>query len=85
MKKMYSCPDIFFDSFALNEDIASANQNCDRNITNAYSNICGLEFGAKVVFTLAAEGCKFKAQDGSAMFDGWCYHIPTANRRLFNS
>ena len=54
MKKSYSTPDIFFDSMALNENIASANQNCSRNVTNMYSNICGLQFGSKIVFTLAA-------------------------------
>ena len=85
MKKSYSTPDIFFDSMALDENIASANQNCARNVTNMYSNICGLQYGSKIVFTLAASGCKFKAQDGSPMFDGWCYHVPTEGRTLFNS
>ena len=85
MKKTYSPPDIFFDSFALSENIASANSNCTRNITNMYSNSCGLWFGDKVVFTIAAAGCDFKTQDGSPFFDGLCYHIPTADNRLFNS
>ena len=39
MKKAYSTPDIFFDSFALSENIASVNTNCSRNITTQYSNI----------------------------------------------
>ena len=85
MKRVYSAPDIFFDSFALNENIASANSNCDRNVTTMYSNICGLWYGEKYVFTIAASGCDFKAQDGSPFFDGLCYHIPTADNRLFNS
>ena len=85
MKKTYSTPDIFFDSFALNENIASANSNCNRNITNMYSNSCGLWYGEKYVFTIAASGCEYKAQDGSPFFDGLCYHIPTAENRLFNS
>ena len=85
MKKTYSTPDIIFDSFALNENIASANSNCNRNITTMYSNSCGLWFGEKYVFTIAASGCEFKAQDGSPFFDGLCYHIPTADNRLFNS
>lgn len=85
MKKAYSTPDIFFDSFSLNENIASANSNCNRNITNMYSNSCGLWFGEKYVFTIAASGCEFKTQDGSPFFDGLCYHIPTADNRLFNS
>lgn len=85
MKKAYSTPDILFDSFALNENIASANENCNRNITTAWSNNCGLPIGGKIVFTIAASGCKFKAQDGSPMFDGLCYHVPVAGNRLFNS
>lgn len=85
MKKAYSTPDIFFDSFSLNENIASANSNCSRNITTMYSNACGLPYGGKIVFTIAASGCKFRVQDGSPMFDGLCYHVPVASSRLFNS
>ena len=85
MKRKYSCPDIVFESFSLSENIASVNSNCTRNITNMYSNSCGLWFGDKVVFTIAAAGCDFKTQDGSPFFDGLCYHIPTADNRLFNS
>ena len=85
MKKAYSTPDILFESFSLNENIASANTNCTRNITNAYSNTCGLQYGGKVVFTISAQGCIFKVQDGSPMFDGLCYHVPTSDNRLFNS
>ena len=85
MKKVYSAPDIFFDSFALNENIASANSNCNRNVTTMSSNRCGIDFGGKIVFTVAANGCIFKVQDGHPMFDGLCYHIPSADARLFNS
>ena len=85
MKRTYSTPDIIFDSFSLRENIASANSNCSRNITNMYSNICGLEYGDKIVFTIAAAGCDFKTQDGNPFYDGLCYHIPTAENRLFNS
>lgn len=85
MKRIYSTPDIIFESFSLNESIASANSNCSRNITNAYSNVCGLPYGDKTIFTIAASGCLVKIQDGSPMFDGLCYHIPVGNNKLFNS
>ena len=85
MKKVYSAPDIFFDSFALNENIATANTNCDRNVTTQFSNICGLWFGEVIVFTFSAVGCDFRVQDGSEEYDGLCYNIPTADNRLFNS
>lgn len=85
MKKEYSTPDIVFESFSLNQNIASANANCSRNVTTIYDNICGLHYGGKVVFTLAASGCQVRIQDGSPMFDGLCYHVPVAGNRLFNS
>ena len=85
MKKAYSTPDIFFDSFALSENIASVNTNCAHNVTTQYSNICGLWYGETIVFTIAATGCEYPIQDGSPYFDGLCYHIPTDDNRLFNS
>ena len=85
MKREYSAPDILFESFSLDENIASANANCSRNITTMYSNTCGLLYGDKYLFTIAASGCQVKIQDGSLMFDGLCYHIPVGNNRLFNS
>ena len=85
MKKEYSPPEIIFDSFALNENIASVNSNCDRNLTGHYSGSCGLQFGNRVIFTVAASGCTFKVQDGSPMANGLCYHIPTGGNKIFNS
>ena len=85
MKKEYSTPEIIFDSFSLNESIANVNLHCTRNITNAYSGECGLQFGNKVIFTVSAAGCKFKVQDGSPLADGLCYHVPTGDNKLFNS
>ena len=85
MKKAYSAPDIVFESFSLNENIASGNGNCTRNISNQYNGTCGLYYGNKVVFTMAAAGCLVKIEDGSPMFDGLCYHIPSGDNKLFNS
>lgn len=85
MKKEYSTPDILFESFSLNENIASASGACTRNITNQYSGNCGLQYGNKIVFTVAAAGCRVKIEDGSPVFDGLCYHIPSGENKLFNS
>ena len=85
MKKAYTQPSILFESFALSENIASANVNCTRNISNQYSGHCGLQFGNKIVFTTGVTGCRTKVEDGSSMFDGLCYHIPSGNNKLFNS
>ena len=85
MKKEYYAPEIMFDSFMLDESIATVNSNCDRNITNHYSGSCGLNFGGKILFTVAAAGCRYKVQDGSPLANGMCYHIPTGGNKLFNS
>ena len=85
MKKEYSTPDILFESFSLNENIASGNATCTRNITNQYSGDCGLQYGNKIVFTVPAAGCRVKIEDGSPVFDGLCYHIPSGDNKLFNS
>lgn len=84
MKKEYFAPEIIFDSFSLSQTIAGVNDNCDRNLTNMYSGSCGMEMGesGRVLFTFAAAGCDFKAQDGEY---GICYHVPMAGNRLFNS
>jgi hypothetical protein len=85
MKREYVTPDIMFDSFALNENIASANQNCTRNITGQYSGSCGLHWEGMIIFTGPAIGCRNKVPDGSAAHDGICYYVPTGDNRVFNS
>lgn len=85
MKKIYSTPDIVFESFSLNENIASVNSNCTRNINTQYSGVCGLEWKGNVVFIPTVSGCRNKVPDGSALFDGLCYQIPTGDNKLFNS
>lgn len=87
MKRIYGAPDIVFESFALCENIATVNSNCQRNVTTAFSGTCGIPFGdlPEPVFTITASGCKYKATDGSPYYDNLCYHVPTADNKLFNS
>jgi hypothetical protein len=82
MKKTYSTPDIMFESFALNENIANVNTNCTRNITNMYSGDCGLKWYDMFIFTTTAGGCQNKLPDGAY---GICYHVPTGDNKVFNS
>lgn len=82
MKKEYSTPDIIFDSFALNENIAA---DCKKNLTNQYSGNCGLHLGVHVVFVTGVTGCRIQIPDGSALGNGYCYMIPTGDMKLFNS
>jgi hypothetical protein len=85
MKKTYSVPDIMFESFSLNENIAASNGNCARNVNTQTNGVCGLEYGTKIVFTIPTIGCYVKVEDGSPVFDGLCYHIPYGDNKLFNS
>lgn len=82
MKKAYSTPDILFESFSLNENIAAA---CARNVHTQYDGVCGVPFGNKMLFIMGVSGCRVKIEDGSPVFDGLCYHIPVDENKLFNS
>ena len=82
MKKIYSTPDIMFESFALSENISNVNANCTRNITNMYSGGCGFLWEGQILFTTTAAGCRNKLPDGAY---GICYHVPTGDNKVFNS
>lgn len=87
MKKVYSQPDILFESFSLYSSIASGD--CGVKITTQYDGECGLPYGDKVVFTDAVAGClkpgSIIVSDENAIFNGLCYHVPIGNLNLFNS
>jgi hypothetical protein len=85
MKKAYSAPNIIFERFSLDENIAATNGNCSRTVKTFSNGSCGLEFGDKMVFTIPVAGCCVKIEDGSPLFDGLCYHIPYGDNKLFNS
>ena len=82
MKKNYSKPDILFESFSLCSSIAAG---CARPIRTQAEMQCALMAGNRAIFTDAVNACMFKVMDGSAQFDGICYHIPTEYTNLFNS
>lgn len=82
MKKNYSKPDILFESFSLCSSIAAG---CARPIRTAVQMQCALMAGNRAIFTDQVFACTFKAKDGSAQFDGLCYHVPTDYTNLFNS
>ena len=84
MKKTYSHPDILFESFSLCSSIAGSG--CAHNITTQYSGTCAVMFGDKAVFTEQVGNiCAVKVADGSAIFNGLCYHVPTDMNSVFNS
>lgn len=87
MKKKYSAPGIFFESFSLS---AAVTTNCDNVIDTISLNMCGVDTGVQYIFFDTMNSCKTnpgafplgKEDDG---FNGLCYHVPTEGNRLFNS
>lgn len=83
MKKTYTKPDIAFESFSLCVNIAATS--CDRIISNISDGACGVNFGGRMVFMTDVSGCKWKVEDGSAMANYLCYHVPSDGMTVFNS
>lgn len=84
MKKIYSKPEIMFDSFTLTTNIAAG---CKHIIDTFANGSCGMFFpGAGNVFTTNVSGCSDKpvSPDGD-QYGGICYHVPYEDSKLFNS
>lgn len=81
MKKTYSKPEIAFESFTLNTNIAG---DCGVKVEGSNAGTCGIEWAGKLLFLSGIEGCKnpVTADDGSS---GFCYDVPTDASGLFNS
>lgn len=83
MKRIYSKPEIMFESFTLSENIAG---DCSNIVGNASENNCAyIDRSGNYVFTsdLAAICVDIQQADGSN--DGICYHNPYDSNNLFNS
>ncbi|MBQ9762504.1 MAG: hypothetical protein IJV82_05440 [Oscillospiraceae bacterium] len=87
MKKSYSKPDIAFERFSLCTNIASGG--CAKNVKTFADGNCGVNLGGRTVFLDGIAGCEqqggYVVEDGSAMANYLCYHVPTATSALFNS
>ena len=84
MKKVYSKPDVVFESFSLSTSIAACAYKTGTDLQAARQ--CGYDYGGIILF-LDDMGlaCAVQIEDGSAVFDGICYHVPTTETALFNS
>ena len=84
MKKQYSTPDVVFESFSLSTTIAG---NCEVRIDTQSQGTCGYYMeGVGVAFIEGVTGCRVPITDDMSLaFNGFCYHVPTANSNLFNS
>lgn len=79
MKKIYSKPEIVFDSFTLTTNIAAG---CGKTINTHVNGACGLPVeGVGTIFTTDITGCEVKIAED----DSYCYHVPTNDTKLFNS
>ena len=83
MKKAYLKPEIIFEDFTLNENIAG--NNCEVRINNQTLNVCGFPHGTggETLFVDELDACSFKVDDD--INNGFCYHIPMDTANLFNS
>lgn len=77
MKKIYSKPEIAFESFSLSQNIAAGCEYTDPKHPDLYFTGIGYAF---------TTGCDVKFSDGGGdgEYNGICYHVPTDNN-LFNS
>lgn len=82
MKKVYSKPDILFDSFSMSVSIAA----CEVPTNFSMEKECGYHyFGDKYLFLLGVDGCNVIIEDNTPEYDSLCYHTFEDSNRLFSS
>lgn len=80
MRKAYSAPRIEFESFASSTNIAG---NCEEIVGNPSKGTCGIPGNSMVMFSETVTGCTFHVTTDD--YNGFCYHVPTEAKNLFNS
>lgn len=85
MRKVYTKPEIFFESFSLSQSIAAG---CEVPTNTPAQNQCGVDASGINVFITGMTGCEdFPVPDnggGDGAYGKICYHIPYG-QNLFNS
>ena len=86
MKKVYSKPDIFFESFSLSKNIAA---NCEEKTHTPAARECAVDFSGLSLFLDGMSGCEDIKVDnlgGDGEFNDICYHVYTDGlSNFFNS
>ncbi|MBQ8813365.1 MAG: hypothetical protein IJZ85_02555 [Lachnospiraceae bacterium] len=85
MKKIYTKPEIMFESFALSSNIAG---DCEMQTNLPSNSTCGLDFSGLKVFLDGMGGCSDIEVDnvgGDGEYNGICYHVMTGGKNLFAS
>ena len=82
MKKPYVKPAVYFESFELSTSIATG---CDADYNHSNTNFgnadsCALILGNVNIFTSTNVSCTPKLD-----FSQFCYHVPTADSKVFSS
>lgn len=83
MKKIYSKPEIAFESFAACTSIAAGCEAKPDTLTNY--NSCGLDFSGEIVFAASLNGCRDTKIDDYGDYASICYHVPSDQNNIFNS
>lgn len=81
MKKIYSKPDVMFESFTLSTNIAA----CANDTDLSSRDVCGYPWypAGKILFSDSISQCNVY-HDGDAS-NPICYHNPTESTNVFNS
>ena len=85
MKKEYSAPRIFFESFQMSTNIAG---DCEGIVDNPTKGVCGVKGSVEGLdlFVTGVSGCVIPNEDSYTIgSDTFCYHSPTEYNNLFNS
>lgn len=85
MKKIYSKPEILFESFTMNTNIAA---DCEVTFRHYARNTCAIPGSAPgfSLFNDSDHGGACDIQGGEAeTYNGFCYHVPVPEKNLFNS
>lgn len=87
MKKVYSAPQILFESFTMSTNIAGT---CESIVDTYAQGNCAIKGSGNIaIFAADMIGiCKFTPgtfNQEEDTWDGFCYHVPTEYNNLFNS
>lgn len=92
MKKVYSAPDILFESFVMSTNIAGDCEILPTDWLQSNYNSCGHVYGDYIIFGTDLGGCNGSGDayrqvnpDSGYFKDSYCYHVPSVESNIFNS
>jgi hypothetical protein len=86
MKRVYSKPEIYFESFSLSQNIAAG---CEEKTHTPAARACAVDFSGLSLFLDGMDACndiKVTNLGGDGDLNGICYHVYTdGSKNFFNS